>query len=150
MSPLPRAHRFRARNERAVAGPLLALVVLVVAPVVVVAGLVVGIPPTSGTPPPFERPGPLSVSILNVHSRSCFVVSFSPPTCRSLDLFATAHGGLPPYTFAWDFGDGSGPAFGAAVTHTFPACGIYNVTVVVVTFQGTASNSTRVFPCPPS
>lgn len=38
---------------------------------------------------------------------------------ESLGLNATATGGVPPYQFAWDFGDGSANATGNPVQHTF-------------------------------
>lgn len=48
---------------------------------------------------------------------------------------ASATGGTPPYTFAWDFGDG-GRGTGASVTHTYSSWGTYTVTVTVRDAQG--------------
>lgn len=46
-------------------------------------------------------------------------------------LAATAHGGLPPYSYAWNFGDGSEAQEGATVGHTFATAGVFAVTVAV-------------------
>ncbi|HEC81783.1 MAG TPA: PKD domain-containing protein, partial [Thermoplasmatales archaeon] len=41
----------------------------------------------------------------------------------------TATGGIPPYTFEWDFGDNTPPAHGRSPTHTYKQPGTYTVTV---------------------
>ncbi len=44
---------------------------------------------------------------------------------------STASGGSPPYTFNWNFSDGT-TASGAYLSHVFSAAGTYNVTLAVV------------------
>lgn len=51
----------------------------------------------------------------------------------------TATGGLPPYTFAWSFGDGAS-ASGPSVTHSF-AAGNFSVTLTVTDSQGNTTNA---------
>ncbi len=152
----PRSRRFAARRDRAVAPPLLPLAVLVIVPAVIAAGLLVGIPPSSGSTSNYRGAGSVSVSILFFHPGECIVPpppplfegAFLGTSCLSVTTFAMVHGGVPPYNFAWNFGDGTGPVFGQSANHTYGHCGVYDVTAQVFSFQGVASNSTTVFVCP--
>ncbi len=153
MSLPPRARRFAARRDRAVAPPLLPLAVLVLVPAVIAAGVIVGIPPANGASSNFKGAGPVSVSILFFHPGQCIL---PPPLferailgtdCLSVTTFAAVHGGVPPYSFAWNFGDGTGSVFGQTANHTYAHCGVYEVTAQVFSFQGGASNATTVFVC---
>ncbi len=49
----------------------------------------------------------------------------------SVEMFASASGGVQPYTFYWDFGDG-GIGDGANVSHIFTETGNYTVVLTVV------------------
>ena len=61
-----------------------------------------------------------------------------------MSFSGAANGGVPPYTFSWDFGDGSGTE-GARVTHTYVRPGVYVAVMTVHDSVGnTASNSMRV------
>jgi len=53
-----------------------------------------------------------------------------------------ADGGVPPYSFSWDFGDGT-TGFGSSVTHIYTASGKYAVTLTV-TDSASPSNSLSV------
>jgi YVTN family beta-propeller protein len=53
------------------------------------------------------------------------------PAPLDAHLSATVHGGVSPYTFDWNFGDGSTNASGAQVNHTYSAMGDYAATVLV-------------------
>jgi hypothetical protein len=70
------------------------------------------------------------------------------PVVLTWHFSAVATGGIPPYVYLWGFGDGSAPAFGQSLDHTFPAgCEFYTVTVVAIDLAGTGSNSTTVRAC---
>lgn len=66
---------------------------------------------------------------------------------------ASASGGTPPYTYDWNFGDGSPHASGATPSHTFTTAGSFTVTVTVtdaVAATATATASISVsFPASP-
>jgi PKD repeat protein len=60
-------------------------------------------------------------------------ISASPSNAKvghPVSLVCTAVGGLPPYTFAWTFGDGS-TGTGASVTHSYSAPGKFTVVCTV-------------------
>jgi len=153
----PKAERLR-RDGRGIAGLSIPLVILVVLPVAVVAGVFVGLP-TGGAPTPTEGASAISVTIRV--SFLCLApevsASVSPPSVcalapNTLHFLAEVTGAGPPYLVVWDFGDGSGPAFGQSLNHTFPSDGCttpYPVTVDALTTLGSASNSTSVRICPP-
>jgi PKD repeat protein len=61
----------------------------------------------------------------------------------TLTFTGSATGGLPPYDFHWDFGDG-GTATGQTATHAYQAAGSFTVTLTVVDTRGTrAMDSAR-------
>jgi len=64
------------------------------------------------------------------------VSQLRPVTGEPVAFSATASGGSPPYTFRWDFGDGSPAATGATVTHAYTAIGTWNVTVTTTDASG--------------
>jgi outer membrane protein assembly factor BamB len=59
----------------------------------------------------------------------------SGPAPLKVNFEASAHGGLPPYSFAWTFGDGTDGA-GPSPVHDFAAQGTYTVTVTVTDEAG--------------
>ncbi len=59
----------------------------------------------------------------------------SPVVGDSVSFTAGASGGAPPYTFAWEFGDGTNAA-GDRVTHTYGAAGTFTVTLVATDVGG--------------
>lgn len=72
--------------------------------------------------------GPLYVSI-----------SGSPvtgPAPLTTELTATATGGIAPYSFEWNFGDGSQNQSGAQLSHTYASLGEYAATVFVADQAG--------------
>lgn len=67
----------------------------------------------------------------------------------------TVSGGVPPYTYAWSFGDG-GVSTASAPTHPYTTAGLFTVSVTVSDSLGTDVTSTQVdavevtsFPVPP-
>jgi PKD domain len=143
--------RFR-RRQLGVAGVGIALAALVLIPSAIVAGLIVGVPPGSGRPVVTIGGAGPSVRI-NAELVCVAAVSETPRVCAlaplTLRFFATLSGGATASFYAWNFGDGSIPAFGASLNHTFPSCAAYIVSVTV--WGGTGgvlSNSTGIYPCP--
>lgn len=62
-------------------------------------------------------------------------------TAPLVDSFrVTGSGGLPPYSYAWNFGDG-GTSNQRAPSHTFADVGTYNVTVTVTDLAGNVSTT---------
>jgi PKD repeat protein len=67
--------------------------------------------------------------------------SAAPTGPLSFDFSAAASGGSSPYTFTWDFGDGTSET-GELVSHTYAAPGSYTVTVTATDSTGiTATDS---------
>ena len=52
----------------------------------------------------------------------------SPVAGQQVTFTASASGGTPPYSFAWNFGDGS-TGIGATVSHTYGTAGTFTVTL---------------------
>jgi hypothetical protein len=61
----------------------------------------------------------------------------SPYPNHPITFTAAAGGGVPPYSFSWDFGDGS-TGSGSVVSHTYASSGGYRITLTV---QDSASPS---------
>ncbi len=63
----------------------------------------------------------------------------APPSGRDApydaNFSASVGGGIPPYNFAWDFGDGSQGA-GGSVSHVYTMAGTFDVTVNVTDLTG--------------
>jgi PKD repeat protein len=60
----------------------------------------------------------------------------------TFEFEANVTGGTEPYTYSWNFGDGSGESNEQTVSHTFDEAGTYNVGVIVIDSTGrTASDS---------
>ena len=77
-------------------------------------------------------------SIVGVPSADFAFSPDSPIVGDSVSFTASVFGGAPPYTFAWDFGDGTGAAGGAAL-HTYGAPGTFNVALMVTDVGGAAA-----------
>jgi len=62
----------------------------------------------------------------------------------------TVEAGTPPFTFAWDFGDGA-TGTGITATHTYTAAGTFSVTLTVSNAcdESVAEQSVTVVPVPP-
>lgn len=59
-----------------------------------------------------------------------FTITQFNPTDFTINLNATASGGLGGYTYTWDFGDGTG-SVDQNPTHTYTTVGIYTITLTV-------------------
>jgi PKD domain len=79
-----------------------------------------------------EAAPPASVAVASVVTGD---FSFAPTSIvngQSVSFTATFSGGVPPYTYHWDFGDGGTDNTGTATqTHTYNAPGNYTVTTTV-------------------
>ena len=72
-----------------------------------------------------------------------FTFTPSAPINGTAVAFASsATGGTAPYTYSWNFGDGTS-ATGASPTHTYSKVGPYNVTVTTTDSNGATSSSTQ-------
>jgi Tol biopolymer transport system component/PKD repeat protein len=79
-------------------------------------------------PPPPPPPDPLTAEII-----SNGTVGFAPAT---FEFEANVTGGTEPYTYNWDFGDGSEGSQQQTVVHTFNEAGVYTVTLTVTDANG--------------
>jgi PKD repeat protein len=126
----------------------------VLVPIVLVAGLVATVPSKGGSAPSSGLTSAISVTISDrivcAPAAGPVSVLYSCPTGLAWRFSAAATGGVPPYVFLWSFGDGSLPASGQTVVHTFPDCDLHTVTVVAIDLAGAGSNSTIVRGCAPA
>jgi PKD repeat protein len=61
-----------------------------------------------------------------------------------INFTASVSGGASPYTYAWNFGDGSPIITGLpAVTHTYPVAGTYNVSLAATDTNGVSGSQTK-------
>jgi PKD repeat protein len=106
-------------------------------------------PPRScqaGTLPPTATP-PVLIYLPLIQGSGSVQICFDagpltgdrPLTVRFTD---TSLGVAPPYTAAWDFGDGQ-TGVGEVVTHTYTAAGVYSVTLALETRAGTLRHTER-------
>lgn len=87
---------------------------------------------TTTTTIPGVNPGAITSSPAGIGLAAATVYSFS---------FATpASGGVPPYTFAWTFGDGEGGA-GVAPSHVYMNTGDFPAAVTVTDSRGTSARA---------
>ncbi len=83
----------------------------------------------------------LTISTSQLFSTSFTVQPPSGQTGQSISFSASAFGGSPPYTYSWNFGDGSTDV-GATPSHAYSSSGIFDVTVAVTDSNSqTASGS---------
>ncbi len=81
--------------------------------------------------------------IVSLFIASGFTLSQTFPVIGEVVTFSPeARGGNPPYTFAWNFGDGSTDT-GAPVTHAYKSAGAFVVLLAVLDSAGQSSTSTR-------
>jgi PKD repeat protein len=85
-------------------------------------------------PPPPPPPDPLTAEII-----SNGTVGFAPAT---FEFEPNVTGGTEPYTYNWDFGDGSEGGQQQTVVHTFNEAGIYTVALTVTDANGEQANDT--------
>lgn len=75
-------------------------------------------------------------------SHSFTISPASPSIGQPVTFAASAEGGAPPYTFTWDFGDGS-TATGPTVSHAYSPDGTYTVRLVTTDNASSTLTSQR-------
>ena len=68
----------------------------------------------------------------------------SPPSVGNLAIFSgSASGGLPPYTFVWNFADGT-TGTGSSVSHTYNTAGNYSIVLTVTDAETVTTTGSQV------
>jgi YVTN family beta-propeller protein len=81
----------------------------------------------------------------NAHAGTC------QPFTENVTLTGFASGGVPPYSYTWNFGPGSALSYGPEASHTYTTWGSFNVTLSVTdSDKGTASVTQTVDVPPPT
>ena len=68
----------------------------------------------------------------------------SPLAGQSIDFDGAVSSGTAPFTYTWDFGDGSPLSTGDPITHSYAVAGTYPVTLTVTNPYGSASYAASV------
>jgi len=73
---------------------------------------------------------------------------YDPLVGETVTFSATVAAGTPPFTYAWDWGDGTAPGDGQYATHAYAALGTYTVTLTVANTcgQSIATHTVTVHP----
>jgi PKD repeat protein len=85
----------------------------------------------SSEPPLAVAAVPLTITVHPALTGAAAVLPASGVAPLDVALSATGDGGLPPYSFTWDPGDGTGPLAGASLSHVFAQPGTYTVRCTV-------------------
>jgi PKD domain len=107
------------------------------------------------TPSRIQEAGFATVVVGTSVTGSFSVSTTSPATGQSVSFTPSFSGGTPPYTYFWDYGDGSTDT-GSSPSHQFAKSGNYTITVTVTDAVGrkyttthTVSVSQAIAPPPP-
>ncbi len=97
-------------------------------------------PPPTTTMEPTTTVVPTTTTVVGALRTEDFTVSPSGTGLMAATVYSFRYdeppvGGLPPFTYSWNFGDGSAPAVGTATTHVFNNTGNFVV-------AGTVKDST--------
>ncbi|MDW0141150.1 MAG: PKD domain-containing protein, partial [Nitrososphaeraceae archaeon] len=88
-------------------------------------------------PPPTTITEPLTAEIISNGTQGVVPATF--------EFQANLTGGTEPYTYVWNFGDGSEESNEQTVSHTFEEAGTYNITLTVTDSEDqTASDSIEI------
>jgi PKD repeat protein len=83
-----------------------------------------------------------NVVVVNTQTGDFTFTPSSLITGQSVSFNATISGGTPPYTFKWDFGDGT-TGTGRMVTHTYSSSGSFMVVLTITDAGGANFTSTH-------
>jgi PKD repeat protein len=83
-----------------------------------------------------------NVAVVNSQTGDFTFTPSSIVTGQSVSFNATVSGGTPPYTFKWDFGDGT-TGTGPMVTHTYSSSGSFMVKLTITDAGGANFTSTH-------
>jgi len=84
---------------------------------------------------------PLHVTVLSQFTGFC-----DSPVWNTVTFHANVTGGVPPYTYRWDFGDGSPTATDAVPSHHYVNGGWYTANVTVMDSAGASASGSSKFP----
>lgn len=76
-----------------------------------------------------------SISVLYPSPTTSFVLQ-ADPTPHVWDAYPTYSGGTPPYTYSWNWGDGSPSSTSAYPSHTYSVAGLYNLCTALTDANG--------------
>jgi PKD repeat protein len=103
------------------------------------------VPTTTTTAPPTTTTVPVSPLTGGAITSSPSGTGIVSTTVYSFQYATSPTGGVPPYTYSWNFGDGSATGSGTSPTHIFSSTGNLTVTATVTDSVGaTASTQTPV------
>lgn len=80
-----------------------------------------------------------------VQAQSSFTCLSDPPPLI-VSFVSTVSGGTPPYTYLWDFGDGT-TSSESNPTHTYAGVGPYNASVTITDSLGASDTSNLIVSC---
>lgn len=134
------------------AGPRVALALLVALPLLLAPATAAEAPLSShplAVAGPSPRVGALSLGASYLDMGGAWNCGRGSET---VNLFANATGGSPPYTYVWDFGDLTPASDAADPVHTYNGVGPYTATVTVVDHAGAYANAsvTPTYVIPPT
>jgi PKD repeat protein len=69
----------------------------------------------------------------------CPLLGYAP---HHVTFAAIIRGGVPPYSYHWDFGDGTPPSTEPMPTHTYESPGLFTVTLTVTDSLGLSAQTT--------
>ena len=100
-------------------------------------------PPTTTVEPTTSAP-PTTTTVIPELRTPDFVVMPSGAGLLGATVFSFQYveppaGGVPPFTYMWTFGDGSGSAIGATTNHVFNNTGRFIVTATITDSKGTVA-----------
>jgi len=87
---------------------------------------------------------PLQVTVSSQLTGFC-----NSPVWNMVTFHANVTGGVPPYTYRWDFGDGSPTATDAVPSHHYVKGGWYTANVTVMDSGGASGSGSSTFPVVP-